>query len=225
MIMRKSIFILAAYLVAITAGCSDGVPSVLDSSIPIYQSLAVDYDVTGDYTNVGANFKTENSQGANLRMQDGGVTFNGQNPNFVGSGDYLYEYRLSGCPDVKFVLDRIDVGEFTNTVSFSEVVPIAIPDTLSSMGAIQMIYWKGEPIEGNEYVVARVRYDGGQAIVKTSLQQAVGVKVFLYTSNMRGEKATLYLSRVRSLPLQESDGKGGGVINVSYTVSKEIVLR
>ena len=224
--MKRNLIFLFSGIIAFLSGCSDDAePRVLDPSIPIYQNLAVDYDITGNYTNVAANFKTNNAEGVNLRMQDGGVTFNGTDAAFIGTGNYMYEYRFDGTPDITFVLKRIDVGDFTNKVEYAEVVPISIPDTLTSVAAIQMIYWVGAPIEGNEYVVARLVYKDGQSLQKTSLQDAVGVKIISYTSGMKGQTATLYLSRVRTLPIQESDGKGGGQINVSYTVSKQVVLR
>ena len=48
---------------------------------------------------------------------------------------------------------------------------------------------------------------------------------FHFSNLTSATKGTLYLSRVRILPLQESDGNAGGNIQVSYVQNKEIEFK
>lgn len=223
--MRKKMLYGMVGLTFLLGSCSKGAPDILDPSIPIYQNLAVMYDITDNTTSIGATFNAENASGTALRMQEKGVLFNGKEPSFIGGGDYMYIMQETGAPAVTFTLVRENVGTFVNSASIDDVEPISLNDTLSRIGTVNQIYWVGEPIGANETVSIHLQYDGGETTQTETTEGYKGIQAIFLDLPKSGTIATLSISRVKTLPLQESNDIGGGKINVSYTTSKKVTIK
>lgn len=203
--------------------CSEG-GSEIDPSVPFYQNYGIEYNLTDNETHIGANFNKINAEGISLRLQKNGILFNGKEPDFLGSGTYMYMMEENGIVPVTFTFTRVSDMVFVNEASVSDVNPIAIPDTLDSINyGLTSIAWNGDPVGANEFVQVHLEYKGGVYDTNTSAQGAKNVLVNFEMSN-DVTTGTLYLSRVKTLPLQQSQSTAGGQIQVSYVVTKTVSI-
>lgn len=211
----------------ILTSCQDDDSNGLDASVPFYQNLGVAYDITQNETRVGANFNQNNSEGQNIKLNGpASVLFNGKTPDFANIGVYFYTYSFKGLDDMTFTFTRAKDSVFTNIASLDDVSPIAIPQSFTSipLNEAVVLAWVGEPLGDNESVEVRIVYSGGVYNKYNSEKGSTSLSISLSNSAPAG-KATLSLSRIKKLPLQQSNGNAGGQLEVSYYQSKEITLK
>lgn len=210
---------------AFTSCDNDDAPDI-DADVPFYQNLGVAYDVTNNTTRVGANFNKLDSAGINIRLNGpASITINGETPDFDNVGTYFYTDSFSGLGDMTFVFTRAKDSVYTNVASINDVKPIAIPESFTSAKATgtTVLTWEGDPVGENELVEVHVTYSGGSYSVFNRTEGSKSINISFSNSSLP-EKGTLLLSRVKTHPLQESNGSAGGQLNVSYIQSKEISL-
>ena len=114
---------------------------------------------------------------------------------------------------------------YTNKASIDDVDPIALPESLTSVkgNGATVITWVGKPIGKDEYVQAHLTYNGGVYDINNTQEGATFITLN-FTNPASATKGTLFLSRVKKLPLQESNGDAGGKIDVSYVQNKEVTF-
>ena len=94
--MRKYFLYACLLFAGVFTACDNDDSDGIDPSIPFYQNLGVEYNVTQNHTHIGANFNKYNSEGANLRLPAKGILFNGKVPDFLGMGAYMYMLSSAG---------------------------------------------------------------------------------------------------------------------------------
>ena len=104
--MRKYFLYACLLFAGVFTACGNDDSDGIDPSIPFYQNLGVEYNVTQNHTHIGANFNKYNSEGANLRLPAKGILFNGKAPDFLGMGTYMYMLSESGLDPVTFTFTR-----------------------------------------------------------------------------------------------------------------------
>ena len=130
-----------------------------------------------------------------------------------------------GIVPVTFTFTRVSDMVFVNEASVSDVNPISIPDTLNALNdGVTTITWEGEPIGANEFVQVHIEYKGGVYDTNTAIEGARSIRVSLDSFN-GAPSGTLYLSRVKTLPLQQSQSTAGGEIQVSYLKTKTVQFK
>lgn len=104
-------------------------------------------------------------------------------------------------------------------------IPIALPESLTSVkgNGATIITWVGKPIGKDEYVQVHLTYSGGVYDINNTQEGATSITLN-FTNPTSATKGTLFLSRVRELPLQESNGDAGGKIDVSYVQNKDVTF-
>ena len=121
--MRKYFLYACLLFAGVFTACDNDDSDGIDPSIPFYQNLGVEYNVTQNHTHIGANFNKYNSEGANLRLPAKGILFNGKVPDFLGMGTYMYMLSESGLDPVTFTFSRwkairsADFGKWGNNLS------------------------------------------------------------------------------------------------------------
>lgn len=223
----KKYYVFALCLMALGACSDDDEETIVDSSVPLYQNLRVEYDATQEKTYVSANFKKESITGDNVQLSGtSSIRFNGQTPEYTASGPYLYNFTFPGTEDISFALTR-KVGEvYTNKVSLDDVSFLAIVKSFTSISLEYGVtfVWVGEAVGEGETVQVRVVTSSGEYDFHTSNVGDIAVEVKLPATVAPGN-ATFYVSRMKTLPLQEDDKSAGGELNVIYTCEKEITLQ
>lgn len=73
--MRKYFLYACLLFAGVFTACDNDDSDGIDPSIPFYQNLGVEYNVTQNHTHIGANFNKYNSEGANLRLPAKGILF------------------------------------------------------------------------------------------------------------------------------------------------------
>lgn len=161
--MRKYFLYACLLFAGVFTACDNDDSDGIDPSIPFYQNLGVEYNVTQNHTHIGANFNKYNSEGANLRLPAKGILFNGKAPDFLGMGTYMYMLSESGLDPVTFTFTRWKDQVYTNKASIDDVDPIALPESLTSIkgNGTTVITWVGKPVGKDEYVQAHLTYNGG----------------------------------------------------------------
>ena len=199
--MRKYFLYACLLFAGVFTACDNDDSDGIDPSIPFYQNLGVEYNVTQNHTHIGANFNKYNSEGANLRLPAKGILFNGKVPDFLGMGTYMYMLSESGLDPVTFTFSLTSVKGNGATI----------------------ITWVGKPIGKDEYVQVHLTYSGGVYDINNTQEGATSITLN-FTNPTSATKGTLFLSRVRVLPLQESNGDAGGKIDVSYVQNKDVTF-
>ena len=224
--MKKFLFNIMFCFFSLLISCDKDDSGIIDPSIPFYQSLAVEYNVTQHVTRIGANFNKKDKEGANLRLPEKGILFNGEIPTFLGMGYYMYMLSKPGLIPVTFKFNRWKNQVYTNQVSIYDVLPICIPDTFQTIHNQKMtiINWEGAPIGEDEFIQVHLTYNGGVYDTNIDLEGIRNI-AFHFSNLTSATKGILYLSRVKKLPLQESNGNAGGNIQVSYVQNKEIEFK
>lgn len=224
--MKK--YFLFAFLVsawAFTSCNNDDAPDI-EADVPFYQNLGVAYDVTNNTTRVGANFNKLDSAGINIKLNGpASITINGKTPDFDNVGTYFYTSSFPGLDDMTFVFTRAKDSVYTNVASINDVKPIAIPDSFTSakVTGTTVLTWEGDPVGEDEVVEVRITYNGGSYNILNRTEGSKSISIN-FSNLVTASKGTLFLSRAKVHPLQESNGNAGGQLDVSYIRSKEIGL-
>ena len=121
--MRKYFLYACLLFAGVFTACDNDDSDGIDPSIPFYQNLGVEYNVTQNHTHIGANFNKYNSEGANLRLPAKGILFNGKVPDFLGMGTYMYMLSESGLDPVTFTFSRWKDQVYTNKANRSSRIP------------------------------------------------------------------------------------------------------
>lgn len=224
--MKKYFFYACLLLVWVLPSCQNDDSDVISEDVPLYQNLAVEYNVSQNTMHVAANFNRNDSTGRNVRLGgNSSILFNEKTPNFANVGIYFYTLSISGLDDVTFKFTRAKGEVYTNKASIKNVSPIAIPEsfTSASIKGSTTLTWEGAPLGENEYAAVSINYKGGVNNVYNYEKGSMSMNI-TFPNVVSAGKATLSLSRVKRLPLQESNGTAGGKIDVSYVQSKEIML-
>lgn len=227
--MKKILFfLLAASTGMFFYACDDKDSSDIKDSIPFYQDYRTEFDVTNNQTIAQANFREKNSDGKDVKLTGySKIEMNGQAPNYTGERPYFYNYTFAGTADVKYVFTRTTGMVYTNLASKTEVNPIGIPAnfTTVNMNGTTVLTWSGEPVGQNETIEASVVSSvGGNNGFKLETVGATGINLPI-DSDIPAGLAKVTISRVKSLPIQQSDGTANGVNIVVYTVSKDITVQ
>lgn len=222
--MKKYFFYASLLTILSLTACSQG-DDEIDTSIPFYQSLGVEYNITDNNTHVGANFNKGSSEGPNLRLPDGAILFNGAKPDFLNQGSYFYKLSFTDLPPVTFTFTRAKDLVYVNEVTIDDAVPINIPGAFTSVSGngTTTLAWDGAPLAKNQYVQVHLTYSGGEYNVYNRTEGATSITLS-FDNPTSVTTARLYLSRVNTLPLQQSDGNAGGQIDVSYAVVKQVTI-
>lgn len=176
---------------------------------------------------MGANFRQNNKEGEYVRLTgNASIRFNGEKPNYANIVPYFYTYTLSGLEKVLFSFTRKKGEDFVNTVSLADVSPIGIPagfTTIPTSGST-LLTWEGNPVGVNEEVQVTIITDAG---VGTTYDRTVGSNSIEVEFSLRTipKKATLQISRIKTLPVQQSNGNAGGQVKVAYSQEKEVTLQ
>lgn len=224
--MKK--YFLFAFLVsawAFTSCNNDDAPDI-EADVPFYQNLGVAYDVTNNTTRVGANFNKLDSAGINIKLNGpASITINGKTPDFDNVGTYFYTSSFPGLDDMTFVFTRAKDSVYTNVASINDVKPIAIPESFTSakVTGTTVLTWEGDPVGEDEVVEVRITYNGGSYNILNRTEGSKSISIN-FSNLVTASKGTLFLSRAKVHPLQESNGNAGGQLDVSYIRSKEIGL-
>lgn len=217
-------FLLPAFLFT---ACDNDDSDVVGESVPFYQKLGVEYNVTQNHTRVGANFNKNDSKGSNMKLGgNSSIRFNSITPKFLSVGEYFYTHSFNGLDNITFTFTRSKGNVFVNAASLNDINPIAIPDTFTTVFANgnTVLTWEGEPIGPNEYVQARIEFKGGINNIYNRNEGGKTITINFSNSAAAG-KATLFLSRIKTFPLQQSNGDAGGRLDISYVKDKEITLQ
>lgn len=224
--MKKSFVYVTLLLMGVLTSCGKDHSNEIDLIVPFYQNLGVEYDMTANKTYAGANFNKKDSAGANLKLPAGAVLINGEEPLFENIGVYFYKASFDGLQNVTFTFNRSKEQVFVNKASTSDATPIDIPMTFTAIdgNGTTVLTWDGDPVAKGEYVALRLEYKGGN--LQLYNRDEGGQSISIPFNNQTGATdATLYLSRVTTHPLQQSNGSAGGKIDVSYTISKKVAIQ
>ncbi|MDD6210285.1 MAG: hypothetical protein PUB21_06735 [Bacteroidales bacterium] len=207
--------------------CISDDSSSINPTIPIYQDLSVEYDITQNKTYVAANFNKSNAAGTNVTLDgNSSIFFNNEEPDYANIGPYFYTKTFPGKEDIVFRFTR-NGKKFQNTASVNEIETIGIPASFTHIGkdGTTILTWEGAPVSEDEEV---------QIIVET---QKTGINITYINEtginsgtvgvppDTPAGKATLYINRNKILPLEQTDGSAGGRMKLIYTVSKSILIR
>lgn len=226
--MKKELLIGLSLLGGLFSGCEHEDSATIDPSVPFYQSYQVEYNVSHNKTYVAANFKKDNIRGESVELSgESSVRFNNKEPNYANIGIYFYTYDFSGLSDMTFKFTRSKNEVYENNASKSDVIPITIPLDFTTVNASNntILTWEGDPIGEDEMVQITIESD--RIGVNYFYFEQIGTTsaTIQFPEPVKTGQATLSLSRVKKLPLQQSDGPAGGEIKVIYTVSKTIEIK
>lgn len=197
------------------AGCRKESSADVAPAVPIHQDLKVLFDKPENRTRAFATFRKHNSLGTRLELTGGSsVTFNG-NPysSYTELDNYFYRWSTSGMAGVTFRYVKEAVAEFRNTIALSDTFDVSIPAgvVLSTVNGGQ-VRWIGRPLEAGETLKAQLKQGGtlsSTVTVSTAGAQVVQLPASIVSTLSPGT-ADLYLTRTRTLGLQQADGGAGG---------------
>ena len=210
----RPIIALAASLLMFTA-CTKEESDDLPVSTPIYQDLKVLYDKPDNKTRAYATFRKNSSLGVRLQLTGGSsITFNNEaHTTYTELDNYFYRWSTDGMVDGVFRYTKEGVGTFINTIARADTNDINVPNgvVLSQLNGGQ-VFWSGRPLESGETVSAKLRQGStttNSVDVSSTGAQSIQLPVTLF-SNLVPGTADLYLTRTKTLGLQQADGSAGG---------------
>ncbi len=182
---------------------------------PIYQDYKVLFDKPENRTRAYATFRKNSSLGVRLQLTGGSsVTFNGNSyTTYTELDNYFYRWAADGMVDVAFRYTKEGVGQFMNTIARADTNDIDVPPgvVISRVNGAQ-VYWWGIGLEPGETVSAKLKQGNtttSSVTVTTSGAESIQLPPSLMT-NLAAGTADLYLTRTRTLGLQQADGGAGG---------------
>lgn len=223
--MRKYFLLLLTACIGLFTACESDDSSTLDPSIPFYQDLQVEYDATHAKTHAAANFNKDNSQGENITLSGkSSIRFNGEKPNYANIAPYFYTYTFSHLKGITFKFTRTKGEVYVNHVSPEDAIPIGIPADFTTVhkSSATTFTWEGAALGEDEEITITISSESIGSNYFYEDQEGAISKDIEFATPVPAGKATFSVSRVKTLPIQESDGTAGGRIQVVYTVSKEI---
>ena len=188
--MRTSLALLAPLL--LLTACAKEESDDLPVSTPVYQDLKVLYDKPDNRTRAYATFR---------------------NTTYTELDNYFYRWSEEGMVDGVFRYTKEGVGTFLNTISRADTNDINVPNgvVLSQLNGGQ-VFWSGRPLESGETVSAELKQgstSSSSVNVSVTGTQSIQLPASLFT-NLTTGTAELYLTRTRTMSIQQSDGSAGG---------------
>lgn len=214
--MKPPALLLLLLLLALgAAGCRKESSADVAPAVPIHQDYKVLFDEPENRTRAFATFRKHNSLGTRLELTGGSsVTFNG-NPytSYTELDNYFYRWSTSGMAGITFRYVKESVDDFQNTIALRDTNDVNIPAgvSLSTVNGGQ-VQWVGRPLEAGETLKAQRKQGAttsATATVSTAGAQVVQLPASVVSSMAPGT-ADLYLTRTRTLNIQEADGSSGG---------------
>lgn len=219
------IFALSAF--SIWACSDDDKEPTVDSSVPLFQNLKVEYNSTQEKTYVSANFNKDNEKGESVRLSGTSfIRFNDEVPEHTGEHPYYYSSAIPELIDVTFELTRKPGEVYTNKVSTGDISFLEIEKQFTEIGIQDgtTFVWVGKSVGEGETVQVRIVTKSGEYEFHTTDTGNIGIEIQLPESASPGS-ALFYLSRIKSMNLQQDDKGAGGEIQVVYSCEKEITLK
>ena len=211
--MRTSLALLAPLL--LLTACAKEESDDLPVSTPVYQDLKVLYDKPDNRTRAYATFRKSSSLGVRLQLTGGSsITFNNESyTTYTELDNYFYRWSEEGMVDGVFRYTKEGVGTFLNTISRADTNDINVPNgvVLSQLNGGQ-VFWSGRPLENGETVSAELKQgstSSSSVNVSVTGTQSIQLPASLFT-NLTTGTAELYLTRTRTMSIQQSDGSAGG---------------
>jgi hypothetical protein len=227
--MKQTAIALAA--LAITASsCRKESSADVAPAVPIYQDYKVTFDKPDNRTRAFATFRKHNSLGTRLELTGGSsITFNGNSfTSYTELDNYFYRWSANGMASVAFRYIKEDAGEFQNSIALADTFDVSIPSgiVLSTVNGGQ-VQWVGRQLEQGETLKAQLKQ--GSTHSSTVTVSTTGAQVVLLpasmVSAMAAGAADLYLTRTRTLNLQQADGSAGGRRVVEVEARGSVVVQ
>jgi hypothetical protein len=212
--MKKPLIAFIA-LPAALAACRKESSSDLSPAVPIYQDYKVIFDKPDNKTRAFATFRKHNSLGTRLELTGAStITFNGNGyTSYTEIDNYFYRWSTSGLSGVTFRYVKEGDDEFQNGIALADTFDVSIPlgVALSTVNGGQ-VQWVGRPLEQGETLKAQLKQGSSSSstvTVNTAGAQVVQLPASMVSAMTVGT-ADLYLTRTRTLGLQQADGSAGG---------------
>lgn len=225
-LMKKLIYIICILLTGMWVSCSSEESSSLNSNVPFYQSLDVEYYVSKNKTKASANFNKYNALGDNIQLTGiSSIKFNNDKPNYVNIAPFFYTYSFNGLDDITFRFTRNRNEVYINTVSIKDIEPIDFPAGFNDIDVNKKVdfRWIGSPVGKKEEVQIRIVTAEGEYNFYDDTVGDDFIRLTLPKSVDKGD-VTVSLTRIRKMALKEAES-AGGEIKVSYISDKDIRLR
>jgi hypothetical protein len=213
--MKRLLQFLPIALPMLLASCAKEESDDLPVETPIYQDYKVLFDKPENRTRAYATFRKNSSLGVRLQLTGGSsITFNGNSyTTYTELDNYFYRWAADGMVDVVFRYTKEGVGQFVNTIARADTNDIDVPNgvVISRTNGGQ-VYWWGIALEPGETVSAKLKQGStttSSVTVTTSGAESIQLPPSLMT-NLAAGTADLYLTRTRTLGLQQADGGAGG---------------
>jgi hypothetical protein len=212
-IMR--ILTLPVVLLVMLSACRKEDSSQLPDNTPIHQDYKVLFDKPENRTRAFATFRKNNAWGTRLQLTGGsGITFNGSGyTTYTELDNYFYRWSTNGMSSVVFRFTKEGVGDLLNGISLSDTIDVAVPGGISvSIPNGAQVFWIGHPLQAGESVVAQLR-QGSTSTSKVTVTTVGAQSVVIPSSvlsTLSPGTAELYLTRSRTLGIQQADGSAGG---------------
>jgi hypothetical protein len=213
--MKHAIFTILLPALVLLVSCRKEESSNLDDDTAIYQDYKVIFDKPENRTRAFATFRRANSWGVRLLLTGGaGITFNGNShTSYTELDNYFYRWNSSGITDVQFYFTKADGSWFQNSITRNDTLDIIVPlDGVVSRTNGGQVFWIGQPLLEGEKVEAQVK-QGSTSSTKITVSVAGAQSVVFPASaltNLTEGTGQLYLTRSRTMPLNEGDANAGG---------------
>jgi hypothetical protein len=211
----RSVLLSALVLPLLLVACRKEESAELPEDTYIYQDYKVLFDKPENRTRAFATFRKNSSLGVRLELTGGSsIRFNNENwTSYTELDNYFYRWTDEGMVDVEFSFTNAGIGVFTNSITRADTFDVQIPTgvVLSRTNGGQ-VFWVGRPLVAGETMKAQVKQSGVNS--STSTVQTTGAASIQLSadqlSSLSAGTADLYLTRTRTLGLQQSDGGAGG---------------
>lgn len=213
--MKRLLQFLPIALPMLFASCAKEESDDVPVETPIYQDYKVLFDKPENRTRAYATFRKNSSLGVRLQLTGGSsITFNGNSyTTYTELDNYFYRWAADGMVEVVFRYTKEGVGQFVNTIARADTNDIDVPNGVAiSRTNGGQVYWWGVGLEPGETVSAKLKQGStttSSVTVTTSGAESIQLPPSLMT-NLAAGTADLYLTRTRTLGLQQADGGAGG---------------
>lgn len=211
----RPVHLFALLLPLFLVACRKEESSELPEDTYIYQDYKVIFDKPENRTRAFATFRKNSSLGVRLELTGGSsIRFNNENwTSYTELDNYFYRWSDEGMVDVEFSFTSAGVGVFANSITRTDTFDVVVPTgvVLSRTNGGQ-VFWTGRPLVAGETMKAQLKQSGVNSST-TTLQTAGATSIQLsadIVSSLTAGTADLYLTRTRTLGLQQQDGNAGG---------------